>query len=153
MNPVVFIAFVWILIGLVVAAAARVRSTARLGQSLGAYGRRRIGVQAGALLGLGVVSCMYGERVELALFAFVLAYLWLAPGESERAYGLKGASFAWRSVRYADAEEWRLAGEHLRLLVHDEWSAVRVRPEHLETLQAELERIAPERRSRIGTGT
>lgn len=83
-----------------------------------------LGAPAAALL---VYETMSGRLPdELALEALLLAVLvvWVTPGFEDAVLGEYGVQRGWSARRFADLEEWRLTGSHLRFRMHGEWTSV-----------------------------
>jgi hypothetical protein len=115
-------------------------------------GRRR---SALGLLGLGLVAALAWFVPEaplapgLALLALSAVLVALTPVRGDTAVGSRGARDGWEAARFAELEEWRLTGEHLRWRTDGEWLASSAPPERQAALREALERAAPERESRF----
>ena len=84
----------------------------------------------------------------VALLAAVAIAL-LRPGFEDSAFGEDGVQRGWFARRYADLDEWRLTGQHLRWKLYGEWLATEVPTSEHEALRARLRAAAPERESRF----
>lgn len=78
-----------------------------------------------------------------------LAITWVRPGFDDHVFGSEGVRRGWFARRFADVEEWRLTGEHLRWRLYGVWLATEVPAEHHAELRAQLEELVPDRESRF----
>jgi hypothetical protein len=145
------------LLGIVLSLAVRAKQKRELRQSVSVEsGPRRgriwyalvLAVALGLRLGLGEGLTPLG--LELAAASAAALALWLLPSEADRVLGQAGVRIGYHVRRFAVLEEWRLSGDHLRLRLFGEWTAVRVPPEAMAGLRADLEREAKDRESRFG---
>jgi hypothetical protein len=140
--------------GAATAAAVRMRGTRVVGDlrhaARGPRGLRALG--AAALVAAGLLA--WTARGELALvwslppLALALCVVALAPAERERALGRDGVRRGWRARSFAELEEWRLAGLHLRFRTGGRWEAIELPPEHHAAVAERLREVVPERESR-----
>ncbi len=49
---------------------------------------------------------------------------WLTPGSADAVLGETGVRRGWSSRRFAELDEWRLTGDHLRFRLEGEWTSV-----------------------------
>jgi len=82
--------------------------------------------------------------VLIGLAAFLAA---ATPGVDAQFCGERGVVRGWHARAFADLEEWRLAGEHLRWKLHGEWQACRVPPQLHADLRERLKAACPDRES------
>ncbi len=75
--------------------------------------------------------------------------LLLLPRTGSSVLGAKGVRVGWRSRSFAKMEEWRLTGDHLRVLIAGEWRAVFVPVAEHPELRGRLEAICADRESRF----
>lgn len=83
----------------------------------------------------------------LVLLALGVALVLIAPGAQDSLLGSDGVQLGWHARRFADLDEWRLTGDHLRLRLFDEWVAVHAPAELHEELRAQLSAANPDRES------
>jgi hypothetical protein len=145
------------LLGIALALAVRSKERRELLQSVAKEsGPRRgrfgyallLALAFGLRLGFGAGIAPLG--LELAAASAAGLALWLLPSEADRVLGQAGVRVGYHVRRFAVLEEWRLSGDHLRLRLFGEWTAVRVPPEAMAGLRADLEREAKDRESRFG---
>jgi hypothetical protein len=102
-----------------------------------------------AVLGLVEMSGNLPEQsvVEPLLLGILLA--WILPGFQDAVLGESGVQRGWIARRFADLEEWRLTGEHLRFRLHGEWTSVPCPPTQQGFVRETLLEVAPDRESRF----
>lgn len=86
---------------------------------------------------------------EIAAALVALLTLALAPAETDRVLAERGVRIGYHVRRFAVLEEWRLTGEHLRVRLFGEWTALMVPPAQHGELRKTLLAEAPERESRF----
>jgi len=109
-------------------------------------------VMLAVLTGLAIVAVRMPEfPTPQAVMTLVLGAILVAvlPDSGDRACGDRGVVSGWRTVEYSGIEEWRLTGEHLRIRIQGEWTAVDVPSEARQRLRSTLEKLVPERESRF----
>lgn len=104
-----------------------------------------------ALLSLATLIWMDAElRVPTAVaLGAALGIALLRPGFEDSAYGTGGVQRGWFARRYADLDQWRLTGEHLRWQLYGDWLATEVPTAEHEQLRQRLRELVPERESRF----
>jgi hypothetical protein len=133
---------------IVVARAAR-----RLGPVVARERGARLGraVIALVLAAATVAVVLLRAEVPLALclaaLALSAALLALAPVAHDSAIGESGVRRGWHVRTFAELEEWRLTGEHLRWRLFGEWCACALPLERHDELRAKLVAACPERES------
>jgi len=78
--------------------------------------------------------------VSLTLFA-------ASPLSHDADVGERGVRRGWSAREFAQLEEWRLTGEHLRWRLRGQWHACRVAPEQHAALRARLQAACADRES------
>ena len=73
----------------------------------------------------------------------------LAPGEQDGALGSEGVQYGWHARRFAEFEEWRLTGDHLRWRLFGDWVATHAPAALHADLRARLAVANPARESRF----
>lgn len=145
------------LVGIALGLAVRAKQTRELREQVACEpGPRRtrivfaliLALALGLRFGLGQGAAPVG--LELAASLAVGLSLWLLPSEMDRVLGQTGVRIGYHVRRFAVLEEWRLSGDHLRLRLFGEWTAVRVPPDAMAGLRSDLEREAKDRESRFG---
>lgn len=116
-------------------------------------GRRlRWAYHATALFAAGLLAfCRLDVPLLPALIVLGLgiALVALAPGEQDSLLGSQGVQYGWHARRFAELEEWRLTGDHLRWRLFGEWVAT-IAPAALHAeLRAQLTAANPGRESRF----
>jgi heme exporter protein D len=115
--------------------------------------RGRYGIGAALLLALAWRLSLGVDSgwpwLEISAASAALLALIVAPAETDRVLAQKGVRIGYHVRRFAVLEEWRLTGEHLRVRLFGEWTALPVPPAHQEQLRKQLEAEAPERESRF----
>jgi hypothetical protein len=106
---------------------------------------------AAALTAAWLLAANPGVPVVPALSVLVLAALLvsLAPGSEDSLLGSHGVQHGWHARRFADLEEWRLTGDHLRWRLFDEWLAAHAPAELHAELRAQLTAANAGRESRF----
>jgi hypothetical protein len=116
-------------------------------------GRRVRFVYHAAALAAAAMVAFSGLEVPLepalAVLALGVALVALAPGEQDSLLGSQGVQVGWHARRFADLEEWRLTGDHLRLRLFGEWVAVHAPAALHAELRAQLVAANPGRESRF----
>ncbi|MCK6446793.1 MAG: hypothetical protein L6Q99_10410 [Planctomycetes bacterium] len=118
--------------------------------------RRRFGIRL-ALLGAYVVCAVTLlvvadtlPKLELALVAGLgFALLALSPGFQDSKFGATGVQRGWHARRFAELEEWRLAGDHLRWKLFGVWVASDLPAERHAAAREKLVALAADRESRF----
>lgn len=85
----------------------------------------------------------------LTVLALGTALVLLSPGAEDSLLGTQGVQHGWHARRFADLEEWRLTGDHLRWRLFDEWVAAHVPVDLHAELRGELTAANAERESRF----
>lgn len=136
-----------LLAGLAAAAAFRARGAAVVGEVLYRAGRgvrSRLATTV-AIAALGTLA-LGGDASPGAggalLLALTTAGVWLLPREREVVCGERGLRSGWTAVAFAELEEWRLVGAHLRYRLRGRWRAVEVPPALHPALRVRLEEQA-----------
>jgi hypothetical protein len=116
-------------------------------------GRRARWLYHAAALAAAVGVVVSGLEVPLApslsVLALGVALAALAPGEQDSLLGSQGVQYGWHARRFADLEEWRLTGDHLRLRLFGEWVAVHAPAALHAQLREQLVAANPGRESRF----
>jgi hypothetical protein len=133
----------------------RLRARASVGPVLHAslVSRRWRGAWIAALAAVALLVARAGDR-ELAVHAsaaLVPAALFLLarPAAQDRVVGERGVQVGWDANAFLELLEWRLTGEHLRVRVGPEWTAVDLPAGVRERVRARLLALVPERESRF----
>lgn len=144
-----------LLVGLVVLALWLARNARTVG-SVQVRVRRRFGIRL-ALLG-AYVACaasllLLADGLPTLELAFVLllgfALLALSPGFQDSKFGTSGVQRGWHARRFAELEEWRLAGDHLRWKLFGVWVASDLPAERHAAAREKLVAVAADRESRF----
>ena len=106
---------------------------------------------ATALTAAWLLAANPGVPTVPALTVLVLgaALVACAPGAEDSLLGSHGAQHGWHARRFADLDEWRLTGDHLRWRLVDEWVAVHAPAELHDELRGQLTAANAERASRF----
>lgn len=104
-------------------------------------------VNAAALAAIVVNWEALPSSAALTLLALESALVSLSPLAHDADIGARGVRYGWSARAFADLEEWRLTGEHLRWKLRGEWVACHVAPEHHAALRERLRQSCPERES------
>lgn len=145
-------------VGVLVAARLRARAAKCVGRLLFEERGRsllralRLAWSAAALIAIGVTwpTAAGAPLATAALAVLALALALLTPDADAQQLGEAGVRRGWSARTFADLEEWRLTGEHLRWKLEGEWIACRAPVELHAELREKLERACPERESRFG---
>ncbi|MBI5431497.1 MAG: hypothetical protein HZA52_01570 [Planctomycetes bacterium] len=142
-------------LGLTVLAAWLARNRAAVG-AVEVFVRRRgairvallvayVAAAAGVLIGASELP-----RAPLALdLALGLALVLLSPGFQDSKFGAHGVQRGWHARRFAELEEWRLTGDHLRWKLFGQWVASDLPAERHTAARAKLVAVAADRESRF----
>lgn len=104
-----------------------------------------VAAAAGVLLGASELP-----RVPLALdLALGFALLALSPGFQDSKFGAHGVQRGWHARRFAELEEWRLTGDHLRWKLFGQWVASDLPADRHAGARAKLVAVAADRESRF----
>lgn len=133
--------------------AARGRIAVRVGPVLaserGARAWQRLALTGGAVATALVIVQWNELPGALALLVLVLSAGLLAasPLSQDADVGERGVRRGWSAREFAQLEEWRLTGEHLRWRLRGEWHACRVSSEQHAALRARLQAACADRES------
>lgn len=108
-----------------------------------------LGAPLAAVLAL---ESMWGHLPqELVLESLLLGILvvWVTPGYHDAVLGELGVQRGWFARRFADLEEWRLAGDHLRFKLDGEWTSVPCPPGDQARIRETLLTVNPAGESRF----
>ncbi|MFN0008108.1 MAG: hypothetical protein ACKVXR_09395 [Planctomycetota bacterium] len=108
-----------------------------------------LGAPLAALLAL---ESMWGHlQQDLVLESILLGILlvWVTPGFHDAVLGELGVQRGWFARRFADLEEWRLAGDHLRFKLDGEWTSVPCPPGDQARIRETLLAVNPSGESRF----
>jgi len=142
-------------VAFVISTLREVRGARTLGKlvsrSCPGRGRRQLAVAFLCLLGGVVLIADTGVPTLPALQVLLLGGLMLmwTPGLRDSALGEGGVRAGWFVRPFAELEEWRLTGDHLRWRLFGEWQACEVPPDERESLRTKLEQLIPDRESRF----
>ncbi len=151
--PVVLLCLELLLAGAWIA-RLRTRAAAAVGPVLVAVepARRARAIGAAAIVALALAAA-FAQAVPwpLAIVAAGLgAWIQLArPGIGDRVCGERGVRRGWHARSWSELEEWRLTGDHLRLRLQGEWTAVDLPGALQGDVRRTLETLVPERQSRF----
>ncbi|MEZ5979387.1 MAG: hypothetical protein R3F34_14375 [Planctomycetota bacterium] len=135
---------------LVAAVLARSRSTRALGAPVAAeIGARSLYAVPPLVAAVAAVLLGGAEPLPLVLLFAAIALWFLAPRTGDRVLGRDGVRRGWTTLRFERIVEWRLTGDHLRVLLRGEWEAVPAPSRDHEALRKVLEERAPGRESRF----
>jgi hypothetical protein len=105
----------------------RLKRTVGAPKVAGRPGRRLRALYHAAAVLAAALAFFGGLAVPLAPACAVLALgvvlVALAPGEQDSTLGSAGVQHGWHARRFAELEEWRLTGDHLRWRLFGEWVA------------------------------
>ena len=112
---------------------------------------RRLYLAAIAVVGLLLFTTGLPIALPPALLVLVAALLLVlrVPGERDSVLGTQGVQYGWHARRFADLEEWRLTGDHLRWRLFGEWVASDAPAALHADLRGQLSAANPERESRF----
>lgn len=82
----------------------------------------------------------------LALLLAILTVV-LTPGVDDAACGEEGVRRGWHGRAFAELEEWRLTGEHLRFRLFGEWTSVPLPSAEQPRIRERLQKLIPDRES------
>jgi hypothetical protein len=122
-------AAVWLALGLAVVGVWSLGNRARVGAPEHCVRRRfgvRVALVAGYVLVAAIALAVPSEipRLPLALeLALGLVLLAASPGFQDSKVGASGVQRGWHARRWAELEEWRLTGDHLRWKLDGTWVA------------------------------
>lgn len=108
-----------------------------------------LGAPLAAVLAL---ESMWGHLPqESVLESLLLGILlvWVTPGFHDSVLGELGVQRGWFARRFADLEEWRLAGDHLRFKLDGEWTSVPCPPGDQVRIRETLLAVNPAGESRF----
>ena len=134
----------------------QVQNRRRLGRvRLRRRGRRRIRLVlvlgAVGIVGLLAWADPWGRSPQgLALGLLAVWLIASSPGFQDSVWGEEGVQRGWYARRYAELEQWRLVGEHLRWKLFGVWVSTDVPSSEHAALRRKLEAQAPGRESRLG---
>ena len=113
--------------------------------------RRRVllGAPQAAILALETMSGHLPQEPVLESLLLGILLVWITPGFHDAVLGELGVQRGWFARRFADLEEWRLTGDHLRFRLDGEWTAVPCPPAEQARIRAALLAVNPERESRF----
>ena len=136
----------------VAALRVRLRAARALGDHLheeGGDGCARLVTALGLAAATTWLVVAAGPPSPLATAAVVLAMLCLLlrPSSALALCGTGGVQRGWMVRSFAELDEWRLAGAHLRFRIGSRWLAVELPPEHHEETRERLRARAPGRES------
>ena len=83
----------------------------------------------------------------LAVGLLAVALNGLRPSFDDRVCGTEGVRVGWSVRGFAQLEEWRLTGDHLRFRLRGQWTAVPLSVAEQEPIRERLLAVAPERES------
>ncbi len=83
----------------------------------------------------------------LASLAVSVALFVASPLAQDADVGERGVRRGWSAREFAQLEEWRLTGEHLRWRLRSEWFACRVPVELQASVRTRLQAVCPDRES------
>jgi ABC-type branched-subunit amino acid transport system permease subunit len=111
--------------------------------------RRALAVTAAAVaFAIIVVDARDGQAaLAIAVLALAAALFAFAPSLHDSVLGENGVRGGWHVRSFAELEEWRLTGDHLRWKLHGEWQACRVPRERFAELRQRLSELCPARES------
>lgn len=146
--PVAALAFAaavtWILAARAQAKTGPVIAADRPGRSM------RVGVLVVLLLAV-LAWVVVTREIPLvpASIAVLLAILTvvLTPGVDDAASGEEGVRRGWHGRSFAELEEWRLTGDHLRFRLFGEWTSVPLPSAEQPRIRERLLKLVPERES------
>jgi hypothetical protein len=127
----------------------RTTGPARFAQPGPRTGWRLLSIPALVLLGVVLWGQVPGASLLIAMLVASLGVLWLQPHLLDQVCGQLGVQNGWRSRSFADLEEWRLTGDHLRFRLDGIWVAVPSPSESHEELRGQLLDRCPGRESRF----
>lgn len=116
------------------------------------HGRRmRWALALASLACAGWIAAGAGPPAPLPCAALGLAALasWLRPGADEERCGTHGVQRGWIARSFAELDEWRLIGEHLRFRLGPRWHAVRLPGALHGSTRERLEALAAGRESAL----
>lgn len=141
--------------GLLVLAAWLARNAAAVG-AVEVRVRRRVGIRlallAGYVLAAACVLALARDLPALPLTLVLvlgLALLAASPGFQDSKFGARGVQRGWHARRFAELEEWRLTGDHLRWKLFGTWLATDLPRARHAAAREKLLAAAPERESRF----
>ena len=108
-----------------------------------------LGAPLAALL---AIESMWGHlEDEHVLEPLLLGILlvWVTPGFQDAVLGELGVQRGWFARRFADLEEWRLTGDHLRFKLDGEWTSVPCPPGEQARIRETLLAVNPAGESRF----
>jgi hypothetical protein len=111
--------------------------------------RRAVALTAAAVAFAAVVA-RTGDgpaALAIAVLALAAALFAFAPSLHDSVLGENGVRRGWHVRSFAELEEWRLTGDHLRWKLHGEWQACRVPRERSDALRRRLCELCPTRES------
>jgi hypothetical protein len=112
----------------------------------------RLALFAGIPLCVLVMVLVLGDLPRSAASVCMVLSAWIGlrlPGFQDAICGERGVQRGFHARRYAELEEWRLTGEHLRFRLFGEWTSVPVPPEKQALVRATLVREAGDRESQF----
>ena len=114
-------------------------------------GRRHYALTVLILVGAAIHFLDTGVPLSPALQVLVPAamLIGLSPGLRDSTLAELGVRSGWYVRQYAELEEWRLTGDHLRWKLHGEWQACAVPADQRDELRTKLESLAGDRESRF----
>ena len=144
-----------LVVGLLVVTVIRARNRRTVGRVLAEErpGRTlRLAAASALLLAIfaAVVLAQSDTRViEFAglLLLPALGLVWFGTGFQDAVLGSAGVQRGWQSRSFEELEEWRLAGEELRIRLQGEWTSVPCPSQRQQEVRTELRRLNPERES------
>lgn len=145
----------WLGLGALIVTVWSAQSRAALGK-VEVHVRRRLGVRVGLLVAYVATAAaalsLSAElpRAPLALdFALGLYVLLVSPGFQDSKFGASGVQRGWHARRFAELEEWRLTGDHLRWKLFGTWVASDLPKERHAAAREKLVAVAADRESRF----
>lgn len=143
------------LVALAFVLLARGRMAARVGSVLASERASRLWLRLAltvTALAVAAVVVYWHELpgiLALASLSISVALFAASPLAQDADVGERGVRRGWSAREFAQLEEWRLTGEHLRWRLRGEWHACRVPGELQSSVRARLQAACPTRESQF----
>lgn len=108
-----------------------------------------LGAPQAAVLAYELMSGHLPQEPVLEALLLGILIVWVSPGFQDAVLGELGVQRGWSARRFADLEEWRLTGDHLRFRMEGEWTAVPCPPAEQARVRAALVAANPAGESRF----
>ena len=108
-----------------------------------------LGAPQAAVLALETMTGHLPQEPVVESLLLGILLVWVTPGFHDAVLGERGVQRGWFARRFEDLEEWRLAGDHLRFRLEDEWTSVPCPPAEQVRIREILVAVNPERESRF----